>query len=334
MPHKHKRQKTGGENGFNLAPSSFAKSLPTGKKAHAGPNGTTGQTKKGKKRKAPLDDTPRAFKYLMRLQETGKGINSLDNGERVSKKRKREAAVPKLAANGSDDTNSGNAVKAEAKLAKQTRVEGADDVIPLAVPKIQPGERMSDFVARVNQALPLTGLTRKGKATVIDGKEIREGRRTKHEKKLRRLQAGWREEEARLKEKEEEEAEELEEQRDEQRALYGEDFANSKRIEANGGTQKKKKGKRDRSGLIEDDPWAVLKEKRGAQPAGVFDVAQEPPRLGKLKEKFKVRDGVKVEVDDIPNASAASLKRREDLVETRKAVIDRYRAMMQAQRAA
>lgn len=333
MPHKHKRQKTGGEDGFNLAPTLFAKSLPTGKKAQGSANGSAGQIKKGKKRKAPLDDTPRAFKYLMRLKETGKGINSLDNGDRVSKKRKREGAVPKSTANVSDNVNSSKTAAVAVKSGEQTKVEGADDVIPLAVPKIQPGERMSDFVARVNQALPLTGLTRKGKATVIDGKEIREGRRTKHEKKLRRLQAGWREEEARLKEKEEEEAEELEEQRDEQRALYGEDFVNNKILEANGGTSKKKKGKRDRSGLIEDDPWAVLKEKRGAQPAGVFDVAQEPPRLGKLKEKFKVRDGVKVEIDSIPNASAASLRRREDLVETRKAVIDRYRAMMQAQRA-
>ena len=89
MPHKHKRQKLGGEEGFNLAPTSWAKSLPTGKNAANKTGDSSAPVKRRGKKKAPLDDTPRAFKYLMRLKETGKGVKSLDNGDRISKKRKR-----------------------------------------------------------------------------------------------------------------------------------------------------------------------------------------------------------------------------------------------------
>ena len=58
---------------------------------------------------------------------------------------------------------------------------------------------MADFAARVNQALPVGGLSRKGKQP--DG--VKE-RQTKTEKRLHKMYAEWREEEARRKEKLEE----------------------------------------------------------------------------------------------------------------------------------
>lgn len=76
----------------------------------------------------------------------------------------------------------------------------------------------------------------------------------------------------------------------------------------------------------DDDPWAELKAKREA-PKGLHDVAQAPPSLKKVRQKFKVKDGAKVQVVDVPNA-AGSLKRREELSDARKEVIERYRAMM------
>ena len=63
------------------------------------------------------------------------------------------------------------------------------------MPKIQPGERMSDYNARVDQAIKISGLIQKGKA--VEG--IKE-RRTKKEKQMHKLYATWREEEAKIKE--------------------------------------------------------------------------------------------------------------------------------------
>ena len=79
----------------------------------------------------------------------------------------------------------------------------------------------------------------------------------------------------------------------------------------------------------EDDPWAVLKSKREA-PKGLHDVVQAPPSMNVVpKEKFKVRNGAKVSVANVPGASGMkSLKQREELSEARKEVIERYRAMM------
>jgi len=77
----------------------------------------------------------------------------------------------------------------------------------------------------------------------------------------------------------------------------------------------------------DDDPWEALKTTR-EKPRGLHDVAQAPPEFKILpKEKFKVRNGAVAQVADVPN-KAGSLKRREELGEARRSIIERYRQMM------
>lgn len=185
-----------------------------------------------------------------------------------------------------------------------------------AIPKIQPGERMSDYNARVDQAIKVSGLVHKGKA--VEG--IKE-RRTKKEKQMHKLYAQWREEERKIQEAKEEAREKQEEEDEENAAKYGESIKVP---------EISRKGKRARvigeSADKEGDIWASLKEKRG-QKAKLGDVVQAPPELVKPKEKFKMARGAKVDVANVPVASG-SLKKREELSDARREVIERYRSMM------
>jgi hypothetical protein len=81
----------------------------------------------------------------------------------------------------------------------------------------------------------------------------------------------------------------------------------------------------------EEDPWEALKLKR-EERKGLHDVVQAPPTFTKLPtEKFKVKDGARVQVTDIPNA-VGSLRKREELGEQRQGIIDTYRRLMEAKR--
>lgn len=235
-----------------------------------------------------VDDTPRAFARLIAQQTNKRHLSGLDDGEdRKAKKQK------------------------SAKATKAAESEAA------AMPKIQPGERMSDYNARVDQAIKVSGLIQKGKA--VEG--IKE-RRTKKEKQMHKLYATWREEEKKIQEQKEEAAERQEEIDEENAAKYGEEvnqiFLGRKR-KAIGESNDK-----------EGDIWAELKAKRG-QKAKISDVVQAPPELVKPKEKFKPIRGAKVDVANVPVASG-SLKKREELGDARREVIERYRAMMREQR--
>lgn len=219
--------------------------------------------------------------------------NALDNGEPRPKTNKRKRGE-------ADATKSAPAPKPK-KAEKQ-----------LEIPKIMPGERLADFNARVDQALPVIGLARKG---------VKE-RQTKTEKRMQKMYAEWRKEDERVKEKAEEREEDREEEEEESKALYGEESAFS---------TVNSKGKRKRmigeERAAKDDPWAELKAKRD-KPKGLHDVAKAPPEFKVIpKEKFKIRNGAKVEVSDVPNA-AGSLKRREELGAERKSIIEQYRAIM------
>ena len=75
---------------------------------------------------------------------------------------------------------------------------------------------MADFAARVNQALPVGGLSRKGKQ--VEGAKERQ---TKTEKRLHKMYAEWRNEDAKRKERLEEQQEQEEEERDEREAELG-----------------------------------------------------------------------------------------------------------------
>ncbi len=316
MPHKHTRKEkdlstfvpplpilrlpraqtdVGIPRRFDLPPSQIAAPLPVAAPSRkAGSTAKTNNANVGVKRKrsdAQKDDAPRAFKKLMAFA-SGKRLRSgLDNGVQArGKKQKRPE-------------------NARASAENQPTQE---------LPTIKPGERMSDFAARVDAALPLGGLVTK---TVKDGKDPMgmKVRRTKKEKKMHKLYAEWREEDRKIKERREDELEEAEEKELENEELgisWPLDFDEG---ESAGKGKKVKKGKGK-----EEDPWEELKRQRAEAKIGLHDVAQAPPKLQKtVTAKLLVRGGA-VEAGDIPKA-AGSLRRREELASVRKAVIASYR---------
>lgn len=242
-------------------------------------------------------------------QHAGKKLRSgLDNGESrkdVNKKRRLEEQQQ----DGKDGTS-----KQQTKAAATAAAEGeiAEQL------KIQPGERLADFAARVNQTLPIGGLARKGAST---GERV-----TKTEKRLKKMYAEWRTADAKRKEKLDE-ARELQEEADDEKSteLGGQQV----RFEFVG-----KKGRRERmvgEDVDDEDPWAVLKTRR-EERKGLHDVVQAPPDITVVpREKFKVRNGARVEVENVPGKSG-SLARREELGEARREVIERYRSMMKGSR--
>ncbi|KAM0700593.1 hypothetical protein Q7P35_012314 [Cladosporium inversicolor] len=308
MPTKHTR-KTQNANDFNLAPTTSAQPLAAYTKTGSKKTNAKLAPKRGTAKAKPkpasdlkprrnrkdivegygVDDTPRAFQRLIAQQTNKRHLSGLDDGE------DRRAKKPKTAA----------------KAAKDAEAQAAE------MPKIQPGERMSDYNARVDQAIKVSGLIQKGKA--VEG--IKE-RRTKKEKQMHKLYATWREEEAKIQEQKEEAREKQEELEEENAAKYGEEVNSvfkGKRARAIGESNDK-----------EGDIWAELKLKRG-QKAKLNDVVQAPPELIKVREKFKPIRGAKVDVANVPVASG-SLKKREELGDARREVIERYRAMMREQR--
>jgi hypothetical protein len=229
----------------------------------------------------------------------------------------------------------------ETKAAKKRRVaaekeanEPAEDVAKeekteerIEVPTIRPGEKMSEFSARVDAALPVSGLINKGAKGGKDPLGLKVGR-TKTEKRMHRMYDEWRAEEKRIQERKMDELEQAEEEAmdEDGQVKWKVDIANE--MGAKG--KKGKKGKKRVLGEVEDgedDPWARIKRDRGEGKVGLNDVVQAPPTFTKApKEKFKVR-GARVEVEDVPKASG-SLRRREELGSVRRSVVEGYRAMM------
>ncbi|GFF47909.1 hypothetical protein IFM58399_08169 [Aspergillus lentulus] len=343
MPHKHKRRKNDSSI-YDLPPTLIAKPLPT-----HDPNAPKSKGKKPPlKSKAPKkkenlsafarsksdldDDTPRAFRRLMQLQANGgkSAPSKPDAGETGSKKRKRDA---------SEDTKKSARKKS---AASSTPIEAANDATSTTAAaepkptnlKILPGEKLSDFAARVDREMPISGMKRSGKPTSADLPKLREGRQTKHEKHLRRLQEQWRKEEAEIKEREAAEREEREAELEEQLELWKEwemEAAQAKAKKKGAAAKRKKKG----DGALEDDgpdPWAKLKKRdRMNKPANPFDVVQAPPQLTKPKEVFKVRGGARVDVANVP-AAVGSLRRREELASERRTIVEEYRRLMAEKR--
>ena len=289
MPHKHKRRRLNDDADVDLPPSSIAKPLPVGKVRSKASN-TSGKFQNAYKD----NDTPRAFVRLMNFRKTGHGMSGLDNGK---------STVTKSKSKGPSNTDA---------------TSNPNDEAP-QVPAILPGESISDFSARVDRTLPVTGLTTRGKKIEV----IPDHRVTKHERRLKRMQENWRKEDARLKAKAEEERELAEEEVAEERELWEE---RTREVLARKGKKMKRKLVVGEVPDDDDDPWAILKKKD--KPRALTDVVQAPPTFKSLpREKFKIRDGAKVDVADVP-IKAGSLRRREELAETRKDVIARYRQMM------
>jgi hypothetical protein len=217
----------------------------------------------------------------------------------------------------------GKKQKAGKKEAEATKSEASP-----AVPTIRPGERMSDFAARVDAALPVGVVITK---TARDGKDPLglKVHRTRTERKLHKLYDQWREDDRRIKEKRQEELELAEEEEFENETATGVSW----KVTLEEGTtgSKKKKGKKGRLvGEVADggDPWEDIKKKRGEAKIGLHDVAKAPPEFKKLPRKKLAVGGAVVDVDGVPKA-AGSLRRREELQGVRDEVVASYRKLME-----
>ncbi|KAK0392173.1 hypothetical protein NLU13_1671 [Sarocladium strictum] len=284
MPHKHKRKREGGEGDYELPPSQRARPLPVGNSKQSSTIFTSDTKKKRKNKNKGVDnDTPRAFRRIMAAAQGKKTRSGLDDG--VESKPKSDRDLP----NG--------------------------DL------KIRPGEDMRSFSARVDAALPVSGLTRK--TVTKDGKDEQGFKvwRTTKERKMHKLYAEWHEEERKIRERREEELEEAaaRELENDAAGITSSAFL----LDDDNGSGRKKKGKKGKKGK-DEDPWAVLLKKRAEKKAGLHDVVQAPPELHKEKTRhLKVRNAT-VDVGNIPKASG-SLRRREELQAERDDVLEAYR---------
>ncbi|EED12896.1 urease accessory protein UreD [Talaromyces stipitatus ATCC 10500] len=323
---------------YDLPPTTIAKPLPVHKDkqqtkpAKKGDNRKAGKSKDATSKWA--DDTPRAFARLMRFQQLGKAPSGLDDGNDKPQNKKRKR--------GEDNDSSTK------PNSKSTAASKLSEGMAL---KILPGEKLSDFAARVDQAMPLSAMKKSQRTGASENlPKVREERITKHERHLRKLQQGWREEEARISAKEAEERELREAENDELEEMWREAQAEAgiltKKKKKKTQSKKKKKGKKragddgdeveDDDDDDDDDPWAKLNAReRAAKPINPLEVVQAPPEsLAKPREIFRVRRGVggaEVDVANIP-AAAGSLRRREALAEERKSIVEEYRRLMAAKR--
>ena len=228
--------------------ANHADTPPVGRRSNGSKN------KKGSK--AIEDDTPKEFRRLLERQK------HLTQGH---KKRQRGDDT-------AQSTLSNKKRKPNAATQRAAISEPAEPRSAMEIPRIKPYERLSDFGARVDCSMPVSGLMKKGnKAISIGGKKLKQPQ-TKTERKMQKMQAEWREQAARRKQKEDEAADEreLEELAGDGYRVADEVEATRKRV-----VGKKKKGK-------EDDPWAVLESRRKVQK-NLGDVVQRPPDLRGLK---------------------------------------------------
>lgn len=197
------------------------------------------------------------------------------------------------------------------------------------VPTIRPGEDLRAFAARVDAAIPVSGLTRK--TIVKDGKDEQGLKvwRTRKERKMHKLYDQWHAEERKIQELREDE---LEKEAERELENDGEGITNAKFWQdSEPGTGKKKKKGR---GAADDDPWAILKKKRGEAKVGLHDTAQAPPELNKSKSRQlkMVHGGGTADVEGVPKA-AGSLRRREELQAERNDVLEAYRKIREHEQA-
>lgn len=311
MPHKNRRDKSKDSQAYDLPPTKIAKPLPVvigSKPSRRIPHGQKrtradcGKASKG----FGIDDTPKAFLRLMQAQTTGRFPSGLDDGSKGgpnTKKRKRDVV--------------------EGDSAQQK--DGQSPLEQNEPPQILPGEKMSDFAARVNAALPLSGLTTKGGAAK-DVPGIKP-KLSKREKKVQKMQQEWRKDEERRREK-------VEEVREEYEDLYGDDNLGDRGAGTGGPRASGRKGKKSKRGARgkDEDPWEVVKRARNEGPRRLHDVVQAPPKFTATpRQAFHVANGARVEVADVPK-TAGSLRKREELGMTRKNILEGYRRMMAGKR--
>jgi hypothetical protein len=296
-----------------LPPTQIARPLPVKDNSIFTKTDEDAKAKK-RKREGGQNDMPRAFRRLMAYSDGKKPRSGLDNGDAP-------AAKPKKKKNDNKKTADEQAPAAE------TETKGKSEV-----PTIRPGERMSEFAARVDAALPVGGLINKSAKNGKDPLGLKV-KRTRKERQMHKLYDEWREEERKIQEQKAEEAEEKAEKEmdDEEAGISWK--ANIPPAPTTG--KKKKKGKRtkylDEVAGAEEDPWEELKRKRGESRPGLHDIAKAPPELKLKKPKKLTVRGATVAVDGVPKA-AGSLRRREELQEVRDDIVAQYRKLMDGKR--
>ena len=319
------RSSTNAPSMFDLPPSTLARPLPVGKAARNSET-TSGRRKRkliddGMKTKVD-DDAPRAFQRLLQIQQS-RGRKPSKHESPDEKHNTGDIALRKRRSYASPASS-----RCNVNLSANKSQHNPDT--PSRAPQIQPGEKLSEFSARVNMELPLKRIPRnsvgKGMSKKERDKLMGEAGKTKREKKMQKMQVQWRLQEARRKEKEEAE----EDLADEAEAAAEWSGAGAAEVGFLDGLKTRKRAKRRRR-MDDEDPWRALEAKR-EKPKGLHDVVQAPPNFRNLgKGKFKVKDGAWVDVANVP-AAAGSLRKREELGETRKDVIERYRKMMEEKR--
>lgn len=265
MPTKHKRKRNDDESLFDLPPTSKARSLPviTPTKDFLAPRKKQ-KVEGGKRPKKNVDDTPKVFARLMAWHTQGKKLpTGLDNGDKPKKAKKKQKSqdATQVPVNGNEG----------AQLAVDTS----------NAPKIRPGESLRDFSLRVDQSLPLMSIPKSNanpnQSLPADLQAKAVQKLTKHNKRLARMQAEWRNTEAKLRAKEEEEAEENVEKIEEEKLLWD-------------GVKTGKKRKKGAKSMDDDDPWKELeKKRRDTKQKNPRDVVEAPPVLTGVKNMFKER---------------------------------------------
>ncbi|KAL6249331.1 hypothetical protein RBB50_003184 [Rhinocladiella similis] len=297
MPHKHKRKREDqAETNFDLPPSTRARTLSVHQKSEtifesSKDKKSKREAKKASKKTDVKDDTPKSFARLLAFQQNGKRLPSgLDDGTAKTsandKKKKKKTKPNTKPATTDTDTN------------PDANVVANDDSSNHAPLQILPGERLSEFAARVDQSLPLTSIPRhQTRINKIPGLEKIKTPLTKHNKRLARLQREWRNTEAKRRAAREEEDEDLADQREEDDLLWlgaGVDKDHHHHHHAPGGGGSKKKQRKKKTRDADDvDPWKQLEKKRREEgelrQKNLQDVVLAPPVLKSVKNIFKDR---------------------------------------------
>jgi len=267
---------------FNLPPTERARPLPV--TTSKGPQNKAAEPKK-RRRKGDFkdNDAPREFRRLIAAAHGKRARSGLDEGID----------------------------------AKKTQNEAAE-----TAPRIRPGEDLRTFAARVDAALPVTGLTKK--TATKDGKDEFgfKVQRTRKERKMQKLYEQWRAEDRKIKEKQEDELElAAEDELENDAAGITASVPKSEQGEISGNKKSRRRHKDS-----DEDPWLELKRRRGEAKRSLHDTAQAPPELHKISSRQLKVDGAIVDAGNVPRA-AGSLRRREELQEARNDIVAAYRRM-------
>ncbi|KIW21171.1 hypothetical protein PV08_01751 [Exophiala spinifera] len=308
MPHKHKRKREDQEeSNFDLPPSSRARTLSVHQKSEtifesSKDKKSKREAKKAAKKSGLKDDTPKSFARLMAFHQHGQRLPSgLDDGTTIKTGKK------KTKKNGRDSSNTNVNDEEDDDDSNNNSNTNVNATEPL---QILPGERLSEFAARVDQSLPLTSVPRhQTRINKIPGLEKIKTPLTKHNKRLARLQSEWRNAEAKRRAAQEEEDEELADRREEDDLLWlgaGVDKDRLRRSGLGGGGKKKNKDKKKHD-PDDVDPWKQLERKRREEgelrQKNLQDVVLAPPVLKSVKNIFKDKGERSVRAEKIGTVS-------------------------------